>query len=349
MTWLTWRQFRTQSAVALGALLVAAVTLGFTGPHLLDVYNAGVALCNANQGPAAICTNPVVSQYRLLQLSGTVLAVIPGILGIFWGAPLVARELETGTSRLAWTQSVSRTRWLAVKLSVVGLASMAAAGLFSLMVTWLSSPIDLVNGNRFAAGMFGERGITPIGYAALAFALGVTAGVLIRRTLPAMATTILAFVAARVIMTLWVRQHLLAPTIRSLSLNAGSMGFGSSNGGPFTLFPNPPNIPNAWVYSTQIVDNAGRAITPQFVASACPHLGAGGPPGGGAHSGIAVPGHVEKVFQDCITNVGAKFHELVTYQPASRYWIFQWYETAIFLALAIMLCGFCFWWVRRTS
>src|SRR5438128_5225772 len=230
MTWLTWRQFRTQSAVALGALLVAAVTLGFTGPHLLDVYNAGVALCNANQGPAAFCTNPVVSQYRLLQLSGTVLAVVPGILGIFWGAPLVARELETGTSRLAWTQSVSRTRWLAVKLSVVGLASMAAAGLFSLMVTWLSSPIDLVNGNRFAAGMFGERGITPIGYAALAFALGVTAGVLIRRTLPAMPTTILAFVAARVIMTLWVRQHLLAPTIRSLSLNAGSMGFGSSNG-----------------------------------------------------------------------------------------------------------------------
>jgi ABC-type transport system involved in multi-copper enzyme maturation permease subunit len=349
MTWLTWRQFRTQSAVALGALLIVAVTLAITGPHLLHVYRASVALCQANRGLSAICSNPVVSQYRLLQLSGTVLAVVPGMLGIFWGAPLVARELETGTSRLAWTQSVSRTRWLAVKLSVAGLASMAAAGLFSLMVTWWSSPIDLVNGNRFAAGMFGERGITPIGYAAFAFALGVTAGVLIRRTLPAMATTIVAFVAARVSITLWVRQHLLAPTVQSLSLSAGSMGFGSSNGGPVTLFPNPPDIHNAWIYSTQIVDNAGRPITSQFVASACPHLGAGGPPGGGAHSGIAVPGNVQKAFQDCITNVGAKFHELVTYQPASRYWAFQWYETAIFVALAIMLCGFCFWWVRRTS
>jgi hypothetical protein len=164
-----------------------------------------------------------------------------------------------------------------------------------------------------------------------------------------MATTIVAFVAFRVTMTLWVRQHLLAPTVRSLSLSARTMGFGSSNGGPLTLLPNPPDIPNAWTYSTQIVDKAGRPLTSQFVASACPHLGAGRPPGGGVHSAITVPGNVQKTFQDCITNVAAKFHELVTYQPASRYWTFQWYETAIFLALAIILCGFCFWWVRRTS
>jgi hypothetical protein len=57
----------------------------------------------------------------------------------------VARELETGTYRLAWTQSVTRTRWLAVKLGVVGLTSVAVAGLLSLMVTWWSSPIDRAN------------------------------------------------------------------------------------------------------------------------------------------------------------------------------------------------------------
>ena len=106
--------------------------------------------------------------------------VVPGVIGVFWGAPLVARELETGTYRLAWTQSVTRARWIAVKLGVVGLASMAAAGLLSLMVTWWSSPIDRVNMTLYTS--FDQRGIVPIGYAAFAFALGVLAGVLIRRT-----------------------------------------------------------------------------------------------------------------------------------------------------------------------
>ena len=132
---------------------------------------------------------------------------MPALIGVFWGAPLVARELETGTYRLAWNQSVTRTRWLAVKLGLIGLAAMAAAGLLSLMVTWWSSPIDQAlaargpqraqRRNRFAPLLFGARGIVPIGYAAFAFALGVTVGVLIRRTLPAMATTLAVFVAVR--------------------------------------------------------------------------------------------------------------------------------------------------------
>lgn len=104
---------------------------------------------------------------------------MPGILGIFWGAPLLAREVETGTFRLAWTQSVTRTRWLAIKLAVIALTSMALAGLLALMLTWWASPIDTVNMNRFAPGVFDQRGIVAIGYAAFAFALGVTAGVLI--------------------------------------------------------------------------------------------------------------------------------------------------------------------------
>jgi len=64
-----------------------------------------------------------------------IILVVPALLGIFWGAPLVANELETGTYRLAWTQSVTRKRWLAAKLGLVGLWSMAVAGLLSFIVT----------------------------------------------------------------------------------------------------------------------------------------------------------------------------------------------------------------------
>src|SRR6185437_5318866 len=120
----------------------------------------------------------------LQNMLGPLLLIIPALLGIFWGAPLVAREMERGTFRLAWTQSVRRRRWLAIKLGVIGLASMAVTGVLSLMVTWWFSPIDRVNANRFVPGIFDERGIVAIGYAVFAFMLGVTAGLLITRILP---------------------------------------------------------------------------------------------------------------------------------------------------------------------
>jgi hypothetical protein len=39
--------------------------------------------------------------------------------------------------------------------------------------------------------------------------------------------------------------------------------------------------------------------------------------------------------------------DLLTYQPAGRYWPFQWYELAIFIVLALLLAGSCLWWVRH--
>jgi ABC-type transport system involved in multi-copper enzyme maturation permease subunit len=212
-------QFRIQAAVAFAALAVMAVILALTGPHLVHLYNTTVATCGAH-GNCSSATATFPSSYRLLQDLGNVVIVVPAIIGVFWGAPPVARELETGTHRLVWTQSVTRTHWIAVKLGVVGLASMVVAGLFSLMVTWWSSPIDRVNVNQFP--VFAERGIVPIGYAAFAFALGVTAGVVIRRTLPAMASALAGFVVARVVVTYAVRPNLEAPVHLNSALHLTS-------------------------------------------------------------------------------------------------------------------------------
>ena len=93
-----------------------------------------------------------------------VLEVVPALIGLFWELPL-ARELETGTYRLAWTQ-VTRTHWLAVKLGLLGLASMVVAGILSLMVTWWASPLDRVRMTPFMS--FDQRGLVPVGYAAFA-------------------------------------------------------------------------------------------------------------------------------------------------------------------------------------
>ena len=186
----TWLQARTQTAVAFGALAIVAVALAVTGPHLVSLYNASVATCAARGDCPAASIAFLRNGGTLRTWLGVLTVVLPGVIGIFWGAPLVARELEAGTFRLAWTQSVTRTRWLAVKLGVIGLASMAVAGLASLMVTWWASPLDRVHLRLF--GTFDQRDIVPIGYAAFACALGVTAGVPIRRPLPAMAATLVS-------------------------------------------------------------------------------------------------------------------------------------------------------------
>ncbi len=212
MTWLTWRQFRAQAGVAFAVLAVIAVILVVTGTRLAHLYaTSGIAGCTAAGGNCGNLVDEFLRNYHLLQNIGNLLVAAPVLVGIFWGAPLVARELEAGTYRLAWTQSITRTRWLAVKLAVVGLASMVVVGLFSLMVTWWSSPLDKVHMDRLSAGAFGQRGIVPIAYAAFAFALGVTLGLLIRRTLPAIAATLVTFTAVRIVVTLWVRGHLIAP------------------------------------------------------------------------------------------------------------------------------------------
>ena len=332
---LVWRQFRGQAIVAGVGLAIVAIVLGITGLQLAHLYDTTVSTCAAH-GDCPAATANLLGTDKFLQTALNVLVlVLPGLLGMFWGAPLLAGELESGTFRLAWTQSVTRTRWIACKLGLVGLASMAVSGLFSLMVTWWSSPIDLLNGNRFSSQLvFGARDIVPIGYAAFAFVLGVTAGALIRRTLPAMATTLVAFVAARVGFTTWVRPHLITPLRRDFALDPNATGFGPSG-----LRPNAPNIPNGWIYSSRIVDNAGRPLSSQVLKSDCPLLG---PPAGRSQST-----GVQRLLHDCVVKVSTTYHGVAAYQPGSRYWFFQWFEAAILLGAGLVLAGICFWWVRR--
>jgi hypothetical protein len=188
MTWLAWRQFRTQALVTLGLLAALAVLVIVTGLHLRDVYDSlGGAHCTARKD----CAELTAHDRTLASLLGPALLAIPALLGMFWGAPLVARELESGTFRLAWTQSVTRRRWLSVRVALVGVAALAVAGVASWLVTWWFAPLDAVNLNRFDPSVFTTRGVVAIGYAGFAFALGVAAGALTRRTLPAIGATLL--------------------------------------------------------------------------------------------------------------------------------------------------------------
>ena len=353
-----WLQARTQTAIAAAALAAVTVFALVTGPRLLHLYNVDVASCH----PAGSCgsaTTAFLASYRWIQVfAPQLLLVLPVLFGMFWGAPLVARELETGTFRMAWTQSVTRKRWLAVKLGVGALTSMALAGLLSLLLTWWFSPIDRVQLNPLDPSVFGVRGIAPVGYAAFAFMLGVTAGTLLRRTVPAMAVTLVAFTAARLAVSYYVRPYLMG------SLHAISPLIMATGNGPVPTPGAPVVKPGDWVLSSQTINGAGQVIGAyggvgpngdiRFnVANGAVSLHGVGPcpntfPAAalsGARSASGPSASFNAAAQECITRLGIR--NIVTYQPLSHYWPLQAYETLIFLALAVALAAFCFWRVNR--
>jgi hypothetical protein len=335
MIWLTWRQFRAAVTVMAAALAALAAILALTGPGLANDYSTGIAACtqsgcsdfvrhffNDHQGP-------------FLGLTAVVL-VLPALIGLFWGAPLITRELEAGTHRLVWNQSITRTRWLAVKLALTGLAAMTAAGLGSLAVTWWSSPIDksATNFPKMGPLLFDARGIVPIAYAAFAFALGVTVGMLVRRTLPAMAITLAVFVALQLAMPLLVRPHLLPPTRSTIEITESNLDSFSMGPDRYIRVSAKPADTGAWVLSSHTVDASGHAI------SSIPPS-----PSLSPSSGPCAPGQGLSACLAEIKRLG--YRQQVTYQPSSRFWPFQWYETGIYTALTLGLAGFCFWQIRR--
>jgi hypothetical protein len=215
---LAWRQFRVEAVIAAVLLGAACVAMAATGPHLASLY--GTARDELDQADRGV---------KILGFA--ILLVGPALAGALFGAPLVARELETGTYRFAWTQSVSRTRWLVVKLALVCAVSVVLIGGVSAVAAWWATPILRAFPNRFDPGVFDVFGLVPAAYTLFAVALGATSGLLFRRALPAIPTTLALFVGVRLAVIEWLRPHFEAPLTAPAASAAAS-------------------APNVWLVST---------------------------------------------------------------------------------------------------
>jgi ABC-type transport system involved in multi-copper enzyme maturation permease subunit len=299
MIWLSWRQLRAQVIVVAGALLASAVVLIPTGRHLAAV-------------PDPTTTSAFLQTLRLF---GTALIGLPALLGAFWGAPLVARELEHRTQLLAWSQSISRGRWLATKLAIAMLPAALLTATLSLLVSWWSQPLDHV-GSRIGTANFGQRGFVPIAYTLFAVALGTLCGLVARRTLPAMATTLGGFFVARFTIQL-LRPHLLATTTVDVP-----------------TFTDPPG---GWVLASRTVDSTGNSY----------------PQSGSIDEALAKACNITRADPaDALTTCAQRLgvHDVVTMHGPDKFWILQTYESVIFVALAAAMIATSFWWLQhRTS
>jgi ABC-type transport system involved in multi-copper enzyme maturation permease subunit len=330
MTWLTWRQFRSQLGVAAGAIVAIGVALAVAAKIVADLYvSSGAAACRSD------CED-VINNFLVQATSGAtgiaysagvaLLYVGPGLIGAFWGAPLVARELEAGTHSLAWNQSVTRTRWLTTKLAFISGTSMATVALLSLFVTWYSSRIDRGPAVQIQPMYFGARGVVPVGYAAFAFAVGVTAGVLIRRTVPAMAATLAVYLAAAAAFPLWIRAHVLPAIHTTVPLDTHHINGLMLEGDNRITVIGDANV-SGWLLSNHTITSSGAVFT--------------GPP----DPRYCGSGNGPRVCLDWIGTLGLR--QSVVYQPASHFWPLQWIESGILLALAAVLLAFCVRRIRR--
>ena len=217
MTWTAWRLARPAAMGSALLLVVLAAFLVVTAAHLQDAFGStGLGACLAVAGSRSGCTDQASAFYDVMNtlLGGkpvvTYITLVPGLLGAFVGGSLLARELETGTVRLAWTQSVTATRWLASRALVAGAVLIAATVGLTVFTTYWRRSVDAVDG-RFNPNGYNIEGIVPVGYALLAFAAGILAGALWRRTSAAIAVAVGVYVVVRVVIETQLRPHFLPP------------------------------------------------------------------------------------------------------------------------------------------
>ena len=184
MIWLTWRQHRLQVLFGAAVLAVLAAFMLPSGFGVLSVFrSSGLAQCLSVAGRDCRDAVELFSpRYTGLQFTIPLFLIMPALIGVFWGAPLVAREIEQGTQRLAWTQGVGRLRWASTKMIGLAAAAVVGAGLFSWLVSWWSRPFVAASDVAFP-GCLRPAGHLPVAYCLFALAVGITAGTLIRRTI----------------------------------------------------------------------------------------------------------------------------------------------------------------------
>jgi hypothetical protein len=319
MAWVTWRQHRFALAGVATLLGALAVYLWRSGLQVHHAYAAATACRPARSIACGSLISDFTSTYdHRATLVPSLLQAVPALIGALVGAPVLARELETGTFRYAWTQGFGRWRWTLAKLVALAVVVAAAAGALGVLFSWYYRAF-IADGQYgpLAAIVFDMRGIAVAAWTLAAFAIGALAGMLIRRVLPAIVATLAAYAGLAVAAGTVLREHYMTPLVTSNLNVPGSAWIMSrwwTKGGMFAFGGRPP---------VNLVD--------QF----CPPSAVGpGKPSSGA-------------IAQCLSQHG--YTLWTRYQPASRFWPFQWIEGGWLLALSVLLIAATVWLVHRRA
>jgi hypothetical protein len=314
MTWVAWRQQRAQIIVSLA--VAALVAAGFVWLRLdLDAFlrsHGGMAGCwgRGSDCPAGATDafsdryNQVLSNYPFALLA------LPALLGAFAGAPLFAREFEQGTHVFGLTQSVSRGRWWLTKIAIAGTPVFLAMLALGLVVAWALDPADPSGNSRLAAPWFETRGLAPAAYTLMGFTVGVTAGLLLKNAVGAMALTVALYIGLLIVVANGARPFYAQPVQVTKPV---------ADSGP--LAPR-----DSWRLGVVAYQDAqGRPVELSPAQCQVVMLGVPGRP--------ELESTTECMLAAGVTEVSAQYH------PNSRFWWFQLAELGVMVLLGGLSLG----------
>jgi hypothetical protein len=334
MTGVIWRQHRIALAGVVVLLGVLAVWLWIEGTSVHHAYAAATACHPAGSATCQDLASTFNSTWDTVSIPAILLQIVPALIGAFVGAPVLARELETGTFRFAWTQSFGRWRWALAKLVSLAVVLAAVTWAFSALLAWSYQPYtgaDNQNlglyGNSPLVTVFGLREVTFPAWTLATFATAALAGMLIRRVVPAIVAALAVYAGLAIAAAGLLREHYLTPLVTSsqnLPGTAWLLGQSWTKNGRFAFTGNPP-----------------LSLINKFCTFAQSPGGKGGAPGGGPGGGTGNP------FAQCLAPHG--YSMSTSYQPATRFWPFQWIEGGWLLALTVLLIAATIWLVHRRA
>ncbi|MDH6126383.1 hypothetical protein [Kitasatospora sp. GP82] len=339
--WLSARQERTAFAVAAAVLVAVCGWLLFLG-HGIDGYIAANHLQGCNivyfppecQGTGELVGALDMEYGPAVLATGWVLLALPPTLGLFLGAPLLAREFENGAYRLWWTQSVSRRRWLAARLGVPLAVTLVGSTILAVVSTWW---VRVVEGRFAVPGYYhwftwltrNTVGPAVVGFCLVGVALGAAVGLIVRRTVAsivvtAVATLLLRLLVDRLRLVLETSQQAVA-NVRMAVVTPGDRVLSTSG----HLVQNVPH--EAYELANGFLTSDGLRIPQQGDWNAM----VDGRPYCPSDSALCLA-HQHDIVQ-----------AYVVYHPASAEWPMLWTETGICLLVTVVLVAFCFLRVGR--
>ena len=318
MVWVTWRQQRATLIAVPAVLAAVAVFLVIFGLKVHHDY-AGLVGCSLNQGQQTSACAKAFSRFNSIDwpLGNTcsiLMSLAPVLIGAFAGAPLLARELENGTYRFAWTQGLVRERQAIAKLAMLGGALVIVSFAFGELFSWFFQPFLWTEQmNRLTPeGVFDTSGIVFPAFTLVAFAVGAFLGMLFRRVIPALAATLGVYLGIR--LGAWaVRGHFPLSVVTSDSKLFSKFGT-----------PTLPGFP--WILNTWVTGPGGK---PASAAVASQILNGPGPAGG--------------------ASIPKGYTEWNRWIPLSHYWPMQFIQAGWLLVLAVALMWGTVWLVRHRA
>jgi hypothetical protein len=321
MSWLNWRLHRTEAAI--GVLLFAGLlAIMFYGMGSVESArdSATEAGCfGSSEDP--LCTEQLSNYFDRLTSWDRLTAPLHGIpvaIAILLLIPTL-HELERGTHRLAWTQSLSRGRWALSRIGfAAGVAAVVAIVWAVIAAEWRDAVIQ-IDMPSFSQNAFGLAPAVLIGYSLFAVALGFCLAVVIRRLVPVLALLVVGFIGIRVFTALYLRERYRDPEEVTVA-----SAFGEELG---------PTSDLVWDVDSSWLSRTGERMSWDEFYQLC-------------STDEATPAG-ELPYQSCIADNGLHFWR--SFHPLDRYEQFQAIESALFLGGAAVLFALAYWWLTRRT